>query len=209
MTYELAIRRATQREYEAFANYRVVLRESRSGPWQIKRFNSRLDRNYLAHVRGGRCPGVGEFTGLIHDKRDIVMSDIIPEILDVRPYLPFLCGHVLITGLGIAMVPHILLRAFPHQIESITVIERDPHVIRLVGPQCEDIRIICASAFSWKPDREFDCAWHDIWDRIRPVNKPDFARLRRHYKDIPAMRQFCWSEAPMLRSNWLMHVHRH
>ena len=207
MNYLDAVAKTTHAEYAQYSPYRVKLPERRSGPWRIKQFRTLVDGNYLAHVRKGRSPGVGIFTGLIHDKRDMVMSDVIPEIRDVLPYLPFLCGHVLITGLGLGMVPLMLRLRGSRAAATITIIEKDPDVIRLVAPhlylgpssgRLRKIDVIEADAFTWKQDRTFDCAWHDVWDRTAPINKQDYARLRRHYI-IPPERQFCWGEARLLK----------
>lgn len=205
MSYEQSVENALRAEYGAYAPFRVSLREGRRGRWRIEKFRSALNDNYIRFVRNGRAPGLGEFTGLIHDSaRDVVMSDTIPEILDVRPYLPFLRGDVLVTGLGIGLVPGILTKhpAFSRDVRSVTIIEKEPDVVRLVSPQYGDkrIRVIVADAFHWKPDMSFDAAWHDVWDRIRITNRAEFSAIRSHYrKAVPVERQFCWSESSITR----------
>jgi len=168
----------------------------------VYRFEVKVDRSYRAMARLGRAPGVGTFTGLWHLARNnIMMSDICPEVDDLLAYLPWLRGDVLVTGLGLGMTLHILttVPAYSRHVRSITVIEKDRDVIKLVAKHHRDprIEVIHADAFHWRPPHgvRYDVAWHDIWQRIRTGNIDGMQRLRRHYQHAVTGRQLFWSQA--------------
>ncbi len=97
---------------------------------------------------------------------ECVMQDTPHEL---RQHLEFMLkakGRVLVTGLGLGCVTRGLLMNL--NVESVTVIERDSDVMKLVAPYMpKDCRlsIIVADAQEWvkQTDLVFDCAWHDIW----------------------------------------------
>lgn len=71
---------------------------------------------------------------------------------------------------------------------SVTVIERSPDVIALVGEYYKKkygnrLNIINADAFTWKPPKNkvYDVVWHDIWDSISGDNLPEMHKLHRRY----------------------------
>lgn len=101
----------------------------------------------------------------MHKLGELVMQDTPEELNTHLGFMLRACGKVLITGLGLGCVVRGTL-ANP-QVEHVTVIERDPHVLALVGPHMPDERltIIKADAVKWvKRNKEhFDCAWHDLW----------------------------------------------
>lgn len=177
----------------------VTVPKGRKGPWRVAAFKPRVDLRYLRFWRDGRAPGVGTFTKLVHRDRGVVMSDTVPEIHDALKHLDKLRGRVLITGLGLGMVPNMLMQLRPRSlIKSITIVEIDPDVVHLTGRHYmkadRRIRIVTANAFEWVPPAgtKFDCAWHDIWDS-GGLNGGDKRKLARHYaKYVPKGMQFYW-----------------
>lgn len=92
---------------------------------------------------------------------------------ELRKHLEFIVrarGSVLKTGLGLGCVVRGLL--CNSAVTMITVVEREPDVLRLVGRHLFEpspripIRLVQADALEWckHTDQKFDCAWHDVWN---------------------------------------------
>lgn len=140
------------------------------------RSRSRADRVYA-----------GTFKRLIIDN-EVVMSNTHMEIITNRIFILRAEGKILINGLGLGMVIDQLLEKHKQEqcIEHITVIERDPRVIALVGPHYASnplITIIEADALEYKPPKglRYNAVWHDIWTFITPDNIEDMKILHRRY----------------------------
>jgi hypothetical protein len=94
---------------------------------------------------------------------EVVMEDSLREL---RRHLPiWLCakGKVLVSGLGLGCVVRGLL-ASP-SVENITVVEIDPDILRVVGPEFhanDRVTLIEGDALKVKLGGDFDYAWHDI-----------------------------------------------
>ncbi len=98
--------------------------------------------------------------------------------------------------------------AAKRDVTSVTVIEREAQVIRLVLPQLEaysapvveKVRVQMGDVEHWQPatrGRQFDTIYHDIWPDFCADNLPEMARLRRRYSRWlrPCGYQRCWSES--------------
>lgn len=197
-----AITRGGRQLYKELAPFRVSTPPGKAGNWAIQHVDVVLGHEYLRHCLNGREPGIGKHTVLSYNSEPI-MSDTAPEITDLVPYLSFLTGHVLMTGLGLGMVVHNLTKNPQYQsaVRSITVIERDRDVIKLSAEHYtkadKRVTVIRANAYTWTPPKgqTFDCAWHDIWPTLSPENLPQMTAMRRHYKPfVRAGNQFCWGE---------------
>lgn len=131
----------------------------------------------------GRAPKPGTYTRLVHERRGVVMSDTTAERRDHYPFVMKAKGHCLINGLGLGMCLAAALNK--PEVESVTVVEIDEDVIRLVGPAYKDerVKIIHSSAFEYKPEKDvrFGAVWHDIWDSICEDNLSEMATLHRKY----------------------------
>lgn len=197
-SYVAMLTSTSEEREKRYAKFRVKVPNGKSGPWRIEPFKIEMGIRYLRLVRDGRDPGLGTFTRLVHERHRVVMSDTHAEIRDLVRFLPLLDGRVLVTGLGLGMTVHALLSK--PTVTKITVIERDPHVIKLSGStylKDKRVEIICADAFAWKPPKgvKFDCAWHDIWNEICGSNWPEMKRIRLHYRAVvSAGQQFCWGQ---------------
>jgi hypothetical protein len=95
---------------------------------------------------------------------EVVMEDSRREL---RRHLPiWLCarGKVLVSGLGLGCVVRGLL-ASP-DVESITVVEIDSDILRVVGPEFhgnDRVTLIEGDALKLELREDFDYAWHDIF----------------------------------------------
>jgi hypothetical protein len=203
--YIESLKMGGQLEYKLTAPFRVKVPHGKSGPWKIAPMKTDVGLEYLRCARDGRPPGLGVFTKLVHKDRGIVMSDTVPEIMDLRRWLGRLEGDVLITGLGLGMALHALCKT-PRPlgagaVRSITVVEIDRHVLKLSADYYRKmdkrITIVQGDAYVWKPAKgqKFDSAWHDIWDYGGDSDL--YKKIKRHYR--PYMRtsghQFCWGQS--------------
>ena len=150
---------------------------------------------------GGKQLDPGDYTRLLH-RGSVVMSDTPSEIREHFDIVRRAEGHVLVTGLGLGIVANALQRK--PNVESVTVIEISPDVIKLVGPSFKrkkKVTIIQADAFTWKPDgQRFDWGWHDIWTNSCVDNLKEMTKLKRRYcRAVTAGQQWCWEEDRLKR----------
>jgi hypothetical protein len=106
---------------------------------------------------------------------ELVMHDFPDELLKHLEFMRRAKGRVLITGLGLGCVAR-GCAANPN-VDTVTVIEKSPDVLKLVAPYMgltgnlpavhggSKIEIIHADALRWCKEntQRFDCAWHDLW----------------------------------------------
>jgi len=200
MTAEFrTIQRADMFNKNFLAEMKVCLSPNKSGDWILEKFTIDEEAskgtkiNAMTNMLGRGYVPPGEYTRLKNVSSadpfndGIWMSDTPDEC---RVHIGFLAeakGRVLIGGLGIGLAIKPLIEN--PDVEHITVLEIDPHVINLVaghyecryGPQ--KLEIIKADVFKWKPDSQmFDSCWMDIWYDICADNLQEMARLRRRYK---------------------------
>lgn len=183
---------------------KVTVPEGRSGDWEVARFEVQRDISYMRALRDGRGIPLGTYTRLYcHSRAGLFMSDTPAELNDARELLWSAEGHVLISGLGLGMIPRALLTENQFntgRVERVTILELEQDVISLVAASLADlpIDIIHVDAFEWVPPEgtRFDWAWHDIWPDMCSDNLPEYARLRRRYARFMAapQRQLCWGE---------------
>ena len=122
------------------------------------------------------------------------------EINTIRPFAQAVHGRVLAYGLGLGyFVCHALLNP---AVESVTVVERNPAVIRLFRqylasllPRPDRLSIVQADAFDYArhtaPQQAYDCVFTDLWHDVG-----DGLPLYRQMKAIetPGPRYFYWLE---------------
>lgn len=133
---------------------------------------------------------------------NLVMSETPMEHRTNSDFVAHAHGDILIGGLGLGMI--ILPIQDKEEVTSITVIEKSIDVIAAVSKQLplnSKVRIICADAFDWKPDRKFDCVYMDIWGDICEDNYDDMKKLKRKYghslkpiSESPNRFNWCWAE---------------
>lgn len=187
---------------------RVSVPEGSSGEWYVEKFTV-IDEDVRVHnMRCAFKPGMGRrimragtYTKLLRH-RHLVMSDTPAEAMDHRAPIRAAYGSVLINGLGLGVVLKGVL-ADP-EVTDVTVIEKSPDVIALVGPHYSDPRlaIIEADAMEWRPPKgkRYGMVWHDIWDDICADNLPQMHKLHRRYGRCSEWQgSWCRAECEMRR----------
>ena len=192
-------------------HFPVRVREGRCGDWSIecreisptdaKQINAGYE--YQHGERVARTLGIapGRYWVLKCGADAIWMSNTQMETRTALGFVRAAKGRVLVTGLGLGMIVDALL-AKP-EVTGITVLERSPEVITLVGPLYGDeprVRIVLADAFEWTPPagETWDWAWHDIWPTIDPENFRQMDALKERFRPYAA-RQRCWASALVRR----------
>ena len=164
--------------------------DGKSGIWEVKTITVTENDAKIARMRaimssqGGR--GVikpGQYKQLTRGGY-IIMSNTPDECRDFAHFVYVARGSVLVNGLGLGVLLKVLLNRIG--ITEITVIEKSPDVIALVGDTYRKdsrVTIIEADAFTWQPPKEnfYDFIYHDVWDDITSDNLPEMAKLHRKY----------------------------
>lgn len=147
----------------------------KSGLWTVSKATidqkaHDLNRAWLA-FKGEPCPPVGSYTYLSRwteatlgsSHGELVMNDFPSELRKHLQFVLWAHGRVLVTGLGLGCVVRGLLAV--GRVESIDLVERDEHVIRLCGRSVEDprVRLHVADARTMEVNGTWDYAWHDLW----------------------------------------------
>lgn len=143
-----------------------------SGAWSIKKLS--LAKPFpVQRPSGPYTIPPGHYTQLfrmtnatMHTHGECVMNDMPDELNTHLDFMLKASGRILITGLGLGCVTRGCL-ANPN-VEHITLIERDRHVIEMVMPHMPTthrLTLVVADALKWAENtsEEFDCAWHDLW----------------------------------------------
>ncbi len=174
--------------------FKSDLPEGRSGEWVLERFE-------VGSVDAAAPPRPepfasrpGRYTRLKRGPT-VYMTDLYDEWWSQRSAMGEALrrgGHVLISGLGLGLVVESILRPAESPVESVTVLERSPDVVRLAAPHLvarygERLRVAEVDAFAWEPPdgRRFSVVWHDIWPN--PFADPVFGeieRLHRRYAGV-------------------------
>lgn len=189
------------------ATFPVSVPESQSGKWKIvtrkvDEMEALLDS--FSKVQQGVPEFVvspGEYKVLV-GPMGVMMSNTQLEYRTNAPIIEKAHGHVMIAGLGLGMILRPI--AEKPEVKSITVLEKEPDVERMVADHYADLvasgklRIRLANVFHWRPDRQFDFVYHDIWPDVGPKNLKAFEVLRKKYAPF-AKEQHFWAEDLCLR----------
>jgi hypothetical protein len=186
--------------------YQVDVPEGVSGNCRVKRFTVSADEAKFSQLRAavnpreaGREVEEGEYTGLWVNSQ-LMMSDTPAEIADHRDPIIHGKGHCLVNGLGLGVVANALL--MKDEVNRVTVIEINPHVIELVelvwkARYGDRLEIVEADAMTYLPPEGVHCGyvWHDIWPTICVDNLPDMRYLHRKYeRRCDRQGSWCWNE---------------
>lgn len=119
----------------------------------------------------------------------VIMSDTPMERRTNRMFVNVAKGDVLIAGLGIGMVLPPLLDS--GKVQSITIIELEPDVIKMVEPVFQPLAeesgialtVIEASIFDWPlpKDTMWDTIYFDIWNDVGGDNWSEMKKLNRRF----------------------------
>jgi len=168
--------------------------EGSIGDWEIKTVEASRD-NVGSHSMRHRKPVMNHhdtYQSLLHHGH-VVMSDSPTDLNDYDSFVDIAFGSVLVTGLGLGVLPRLLLMS--DDISNVTVIERSSDVINLISPHIKDIRfnVVHADAFEWMPEKNvsFDFAWHNIWASVRDENLEEMKPLPARFSALVAGGQCC------------------
>jgi spermidine synthase len=113
-------------------------------------------------------------------------------------------GDVFIAGLGIGLI--VLPIQEKEEVKSITILEKHPEVIELVGKQLplnEKVKIIQGDVFEYEFARgtKFDTIYFDIWNYVNEdvyeemkTLKKKYRKYRRSTTENPNFYMACWAE---------------
>lgn len=162
--------------------------EGQSGNVKIEHFEVTKEASSFTRMRAifNRSEYVpeGKYARLVIDG-SVVMSDTDMEKRSNSHVIRNAHGNVLIAGLGLGMIILPLLEK--PEVETITVIEKNQDVIKLVYPylKSEKLRVINADIFEWKPDKtvKYDSIYFDIWTFITTESLPEIKKLHNKFKN--------------------------
>lgn len=156
----------------------------------------------------GGIAGAGYFTdwrsfdhpafGLMRGAGESWMTLTPMEIESQWPHLQAASGHVLIGGLGLALMAYAV--ACKPAVSRVTVVERDPAVIRLARrfaamdawPDAGKVAVVEADLLAFRADAPVDFLYVDIWRGYRA--EPKIADMQAILKNIPAPRAGYWGQ---------------
>lgn len=175
-----------------------------SGDWKISTYTVEDAWMHNARaIRDGHPEMVvreGTYRRLTCAKRGLVMSNTPMEVNTCYEAFRDARGDVLILGLGLGMIIEWMLTK--PEVTSITVVEQQEDVIKLVAPTFAKeprVTILVGDADTFTPtgDMKYDYIWHDIWDDLSEANLPHMTTLRRRYRKYlkPDGTQGFWSQA--------------
>lgn len=107
-------------------------------------------------------------------------------------------GDVLVAGLGLGLILGPMLAM--EDISSVTVLEKSPDVIALVGPwyQSEKLTIIEANVHEWTPPKKaYNFVYFDIWPNVpNSDQRAEISTLKKRYRSSlkPGGRTAAWCE---------------
>lgn len=172
--------------------------DAKIGQWELSSFEITAKDAVYCNVNSQPIFHVkeGNYRRLMHGDT-VVMSNTPMEVKTNRTAL-LKCGkRNLITGLGMGMILHAMLKQ-PH-VEYIRVLEKDRDVIDLIGKDFADdkrVEIIHADAFKYElgKDETYDFIWHDIWTYITSDNLKEMQKIGRKYKKACNNNQDYWAK---------------
>lgn len=154
--------------------------------------SSHLIMNNLRAMRDGHperlcCPG--RFAVMVVDHQ-VMMSDTPMERCTNMEFYQAARGRVLVGGLGLGMVVHALNAK--KEVEHITVVEINEHVIKLIAPTLPknievvhaDVEQFVETARQQKPTPKWDTIFFDIWPTISTDDGPQISRLHRRSRKL-------------------------
>ena len=193
----------TTEDQDLLARMRMTesLHPTKAGRLELKKFTVEAGDAAVEAYYGVRMPPPGEYIKLQERIPDnprggvLWMSDTPAELIDHLPTARKIadpsCRTVLINGLGLGCITR-LAASFDH-VEEVTVIDRDPRVIKIVGRWFKmryghKVQIIEADAYEvdpteWPLEPPWDVVWHDIWPTMADHNLPLMRRLHEKYEE--------------------------
>ena len=169
--------------------------------FEYKRSDNPLD--YVRRMMEGLQCEDGKYVKLIVDG-ELVMSDTSMEKRSNMEFVHKAHGNVLVAGLGIGLIiKNVWDKLQSGEITKLTIIEKHPDVIKLVGPYYKHkrVEIIHADIMDWRPPKEtkYDIIYFDIWPTIdAEKNLPEIRYLHNAFKSrLNRSNQNCWMDSWM------------
>jgi len=181
-----AVRQLDTKSYLDNPYYRnIIIPEVKFGNWELTYqkycpYEAFIYKDLITESDFRQFPCIGFFNDefrfpTVMEKAHEWMS-LKPSEIETSQYaIDVIEGKVVTFGLGLGYFTY--MASLKESVQSITVIERDPEVIRLfeycILPQFqhpEKVEIISADAFEYvkelMPDRKFDYAFVDLWHDV-------------------------------------------
>ena len=175
-----------------------ILEEGQAGKFKLSKFEitnknrgfmcSTPNGNYVRLTHGGEC----------------VMSNTSMEERTNLDFVRKANGDVFIAGLGIGLI--LLAIQDKEEVKSITVLEKYPEIIELVGTQLplnEKVKIIQGDVFEYEFPKgtKFDTIYFDIWNYVNSDVYEEMQELKKKYRKYkrfktvnPNVYMKCWAE---------------
>lgn len=171
-------------EYPRMAD---VIPEGVSGDVKIEHFVVDEQAAAFTRIRAAVNPGRDEYVpegkyAKLSVGGQTMMTDTLMEKSSNRDVVLISSGHVLIAGLGLGMILHPI--AAKDRVLSVTVVEKSPDVVKLVGPYVpKKVTVVNADIFEWTPPKgaKYDTIYFDIWPNITLDNLPGMTKLHRRF----------------------------
>lgn len=199
----------------------------KSGRWEVRRWTQteEMALNSMFQFKERLIPK-GEYTGLLQhpvsrllqgSQPTVYMSDTPAELSDHYELMRHAHGNILVMGLGIGVIMEMVMTRVSHRLiddlSSITFVEKNPDVIKLVAPHYEAkypelFRVIEADALTITPEEveeitgvsQWNAVWHDIWASSNSENAEEYQALL----DVWALQsdwQGAWQQEEVMQSD--------
>lgn len=192
-----------------------VIPAGKSGNAEIRHVRVTEHDAMMSALRGQHL-NVGPLCQLLVDGQ-LVMSDGPEEHRSNTYAVQRAHGDVLVAGLGIGMILVPIVQKA--EVRTVTVLESNPHVIRLVEEPLRDylgwqhapkLNVVQADVRTWRwsPGAAWDTIYFDIWEDICTDHLPEMTKLKRRYakrrrSTNPQSWMGAWSEAELRRRQQL------
>ena len=156
-----------------YHKYLCPVSEGISNNWRVEKYSYTEDHinNMLKYAAESQKPVIAfpniTYTKLYY-KDTVVMLDEPVELYSCQYLLDRVEGSIFITGLGLGILPSMLLDN--DKVTFITIVENSKDVLELVYNNYYDkiwdknkIEVIEADGWNYIPYRKYDYGWHDLW----------------------------------------------
>jgi spermidine synthase len=175
-----------------------ILNEGKIGNYELKKFEiTQETRPIRCYIPEGKYIRLLGNDGCIMSNTDMEQRTNYEIIRGAH-------GDVFIAGLGIGLI--ILPIQEKEEVKTITILEKYPEIIKLVGEQLplnDKVKIIQGDVFDYQFPKgtKFDCIYFDIWNYVNSDVYEEMKELKKKYrkykkskKDNPNVYISCWAE---------------
>lgn len=173
-------------------------RGGQHGDWSLRVALTAAARGYWGDTYA--TGGTAVLSGPVADGDATWMSIVPMEIESQEIGIAAAHGHTVVLGLGMGWAAANV--ALNPAVERVTVVERDPSVIALIGElgifdqlpaeAREKITVVEADAFDWRPDSAVDSLQADIWAKV--VEPGKWADVHRLHAAIQPDSLYFWGQ---------------